>query len=94
MGDATVIGYQKGGQDTKEFIPISLKNPCRIDSITAPDQNKYEVIYYFVRIKYQDGAITDDELMPFVFKDDRLIGKGWGFLNHLKGQPTIKSPAS
>ena len=83
LGQSVVIGYKRADENTKEFIPITLKNPYRIDILKTSDRI-FEIVFYLTRIKNADGRITDDELMPFVFEDDRLIGKGWNFLKRLK----------
>jgi hypothetical protein len=84
LGQGVVIGYKRAGEDTKEFVPITLKNPYRIDILKTADRRTFEVVFYLTRIKHADGRITDDELVPFIFEDDRLVGKGWNFLERLK----------
>ncbi len=84
LGQSVVIGYQRSPENTKEFLPITLKNPYRIDILKTADHRQYEVVFYLTHLKHADGLITDDELTPFVFEKDRLVGKGWNFLRHLK----------
>ena len=85
LGQSVVIGYQRAPENTKEFIPITLKNPYRIDILkTADGGRRYEVVFYLTPLKYADGRITDDELTPFIFEEDRLVGQGWDFLQRLK----------
>ncbi len=31
------------------------------------------------KVKKSDDKITDDELAPLVFQNDKLIGQGWDF---------------
>ncbi|MCJ7555009.1 MAG: DUF3192 domain-containing protein [Ignavibacteriaceae bacterium] len=45
------------------------------------DDKIFEVWYYYTDMKAYDGAITDDELTPVVFENDKLIGWGQSFLN-------------
>ena len=67
----TIMGYKS----TK-----SVTNPYRTEILKAKDQ-LFEIWYYYTDIKRQDGAITDDELTPLVFCENKLIGWGNQFLN-------------
>ena len=64
-------------------IPIVLKNPYREETLKIANKT-YQIDYYFTSIKKQDGMISNDELTPLVFENDRLIGQGWAFLDQLK----------
>lgn len=57
----------------------TVDNPYRSEILRGKDKT-LEVIYYLTDIKKANGAITDDELTPFVFDNDKLIGWGWSFL--------------
>ncbi|MFA5088306.1 MAG: DUF3192 domain-containing protein [Candidatus Omnitrophota bacterium] len=63
----------------------SISNPFRVEMITGPARQSWEVLYYYVEDKNKDGLITDDELVPFVFENDQLIGWGGDFLEGPKG---------
>lgn len=39
-----------------------------------------DVVYYYTDLRQADDIITDDELTPLVFEDDRLIGWGRDFV--------------
>ena len=58
----------------------SINNPYRVETPKGKDGDLYEVLFYHTEIKNKDGIITDDELIPIVFKDNKLIGWGWAFL--------------
>ncbi len=45
------------------------------------EESVYTIVYYYTDTIKADKAITDDELTPLVFKDDRLIGWGREMLN-------------
>ena len=68
------IGYQKNAQD--QWGVVTLKNPYRGETFDK-DGKQYIVEYYLAQIKKADGMIADDELMPLVFENRVLKGKGW-----------------
>jgi len=43
-------------------------------------------IYYYRSNRNPDGSTTDDEFMPYVFKDGVLIGVGWTSIGGIKTQ--------
>ncbi len=92
LGDKVVTGYEianpavpAGGSSDQlsQSKPITLKNPFRVE-IYRTDDKVCEVAFYFTTLKQQDGVITDDELTPLVFANDRLIGRGWQFYKNFK----------
>ncbi len=83
LGDHLTIGYEFDKAAPSQAKPITFKNPYRRETIAAGDKS-YDVDYYFTSVKKPDDAISDDELVPFVFENDKLIGQGWEFLNQLK----------
>lgn len=58
---------------------LKINNPYRSEIINSAE-GTLEVAYYVTDVKRDDGAITDDELTPLVFRGDKLIGWGWRFL--------------
>ena len=83
LEDKALTGYDLANPKKETITPIIFKNPYREEILKIGDK-AYEIMYYFTSIKKQDGMITDDELTPLVFADNRLIGQDWGFLNRLK----------
>lgn len=83
MGSSVNIGFKQNPNKPEGFEPITMKNPYRVEILT---QNKktYNVFYYFTHLVKTDGMVSDDELTPLVFDNDKLIGKGWDFLFKLK----------
>jgi hypothetical protein len=61
----------------------SINNPYKVETPKGEDGALYEVLFYHTELKNKDGLISDDELTPIVFKDDKLIGWGWAFLNEI-----------
>ena len=57
----------------------SASNPYRVETLQGKDK-VFEILYYCTDLKRNDGAVTDDELTPFVFERDKLIGWGWNFM--------------
>ena len=83
LGGKVTIGYEITGDKPPQLKPISLKSPLRVE-LYRSDHKVYEAEFYFTALKHQDGVITDDELTPLVFENDRLIGRGWEFYVHFK----------
>ena len=83
MGGEVVIGYEKSDNASGTFVPVTMKNPIRTEYLKSAGKN-YEVEFYFTQIKQADGTVSDDELTPMVFENNRLAGKDWDFLNNLK----------
>ena len=83
LGGKVTTGYEITGDKPPRLKPIPLKNPFRVE-LYRRDQKVYEAEFYFTMLKHQDGVITDDELTPLVFEDDRLIGRGWEFYVNFK----------
>ena len=83
MGSETAVGYEinnspMAGQ--KKYQTIGIKNPFRSESIQKQNQT-FDIDYYLTQINQEDDTITNDELTPLVFVNDRLVGKGWDFFN-------------
>lgn len=83
LGASVRVGYQQSDQGPMVFEPINLKQPTRAEILNTQGKN-YEVLYYFTGIHKADGMISDDELTPLIFQDQKLVGKGWDFLFRLK----------
>jgi len=78
MGQELVIGYEFQAPDYK---PLTIPNPYKTEVIKG---TSYTVEYYIESIRQPDGVIHDNELMPLIFKDNKLIGRGWPMLNSLR----------
>ena len=65
-------------RDTKGDIRAIIPNPYSTEKFESGDKS-YEVLYYFVNPNPKDGAVTDDELEPLVFENDRISGRGWEY---------------
>jgi hypothetical protein len=71
MGDKTVDCV--AGSEEK---PID--NPYKRELIKSGER-QFEILYYYTHVKKKDRKITDDELTPLVFENEKLIGWGWDF---------------
>src|SRR3989338_1467805 len=74
MGNPSIVGYEMVSESTREYKPLTIANPYRSEILTRGSE-KYEVLYFFTRPKNADGVITDDELNPLVFKEEKLEGQ-------------------
>jgi hypothetical protein len=77
MGTALVIGYQYQAPDYK---PLTVPNPYKSEA--GKDGSFIE--YYIESIRQPDGVVSDDELMPLIFKDGKLVGLGWPLANTVR----------
>jgi len=59
---------------TKSEVLKVMGKPLADETFCTPD-----VWYYFVQSVWMDGLTTEDECMPLVFKDGKLIGWGNAF---------------
>ncbi len=97
MGQEIIIGYtssmikentpqlapdKAAANSADAYKPLTITNPYKSEELKIP-QGTYLVEYYVARVHQPDGIIKDNELMPLVFKDEKLIGRGWPFLQAL-----------
>ncbi len=83
MGNVTTIGYEKSPLNTSGNEAITIKNPYREETLDIKGK-QYLVAYYFINVLKSDEMVSDDELIPLVFLNDYLVGKGWDFFIKLK----------
>ena len=60
---------------TKAEVRQIMGSPLSEELFCKPD-----IWYYHVRQEWADGLITEDECLPLVFKDGKLLGWGHTFL--------------
>jgi len=82
MGDARA-GGKLGDVVFGRVRHLEVKNPQREERVTGPDGAAYDVLFYYTDVKTRDDRITDDELIPLVFRGHELAGIGYGFLGKL-----------
>ena len=86
LGKEVVAGYSLTDEASGEYSPITISNPQRTETIQN-GKRSYTVDYYLVGIQAADEKVSDDELAPVVFLNDRVVGMGWDFLDQrVKGQ--------
>ncbi len=86
LGQEVVSGYSLADDSSGRYKPITLPNPQRSETVKKGKKD-YLVDYYVVGIKIADDKISDDELAPLVYYNDRLVGIGWDYVNkYLKDQ--------
>lgn len=74
-------------QPTQEAIPSeNRKRPEKY----IKDGVRVE-IYYMRSARYADGLTTDDEFVPYLFNDEKLVGIGWQVLGGPKTQSQTSS---
>lgn len=66
---------------TKEQVLRIMGNPLTDESYCQPD-----VWFYYWNTVWHDGLVTEDECIPLVFKDGKLIGWGNFFYTNLRLQ--------
>lgn len=86
LGKEVVIGYSLVDEKSEQYKPLTIVNPQRSEIVNRNNKT-YSVDYYLIGIKVADDKISDEELVPLIFQDDRLVGIGWDFLGKtVKGQ--------
>jgi len=78
MGQELVIGYEF---QTPGYKPLTIPNPYKSEAIK---DSGYVIEYYIEAIRQPDNVVSEDELMPLIFKDGKLIGRGWPLANSLR----------
>jgi len=78
MGQELVIGYT---EQTPGYKPLTIPNPYKSEAIKGTN---IFIEYYIEAIRQPDGIISDNDLMPLIFKDNKLIGRGWPLANSLR----------
>jgi hypothetical protein len=73
-----IVGYELTDPAGEQYRPIIIKNPQRSESVSKGKKN-YTVDYYLLGIKTPDDQITDEELVPLVYLNDKLVGIGWNY---------------
>ena len=58
-----------------ESAPFTIENPFKTE-IYSNDIDVYKILYFYTDLVKRDGFITDEELTPIIFKNNKLIG--WG----------------
>lgn len=66
---------------TKSEVLEIMGEPVQDEIFTTPN-----IWFYYVNTQWHDGLTTEDECMPLIFENDRLIGFGNDFYNGLKLQ--------
>lgn len=82
MGTELVIGYTF--QDPN-YKPLTIPNPYKSETVKGTG---YFIEYYIEAIRQPDGIVSDNELMPLIFKDGKLIGRGWPLVNSVRPAST------
>jgi len=83
LGKEVVTGYSLTDESSGEYTPITAANPSRTETIQK-GKKSYSVDYYLVGIKVADDKVSDDELVPVVFQNEKVVGIGWDYLNALR----------
>ena len=93
MGTETIKTYVTSGWSwllLRPNVPSgTINNPYRSETYNT-DKGTLEVLYYYTDEKAADGAVTDDELTPIVFKEGVLIGWGWGAIEDVEEKYEIR----
>ncbi len=75
---------------TKSQVLEIMGEPVQ-ESFSTPD-----LWFYYVETVWGDGLITEDECMPLVFENGKLIGFGRKYYNefrlHKKNLPNVTAP--
>jgi len=84
MGTELVIGYQF---QVPGYKPLTISNPYKTETIKGTG---YFIEYYIEAIRQPDGIVSDNELMPLIFKNGDLIARGWPLANSLRTTVSVR----
>jgi hypothetical protein len=62
-----------------------VKNPYSTELREGVEGRIYEVMLYYSGLKQGDNQVSDDELMPIVLLEGKVVGWGWEFLDQVNG---------
>ena len=83
LGDDVVIGYEKN-EKNEGWTELVLNQPHRQETIQISGGQEYVITYYFSRVFKEDGVVSNEELVPLIFLDEKLKAVGWFELDKLK----------
>ncbi len=89
MTPEQVIARIGPGPDADFLGNGAIPNPFKTEMYPAGDDTFTLLFFYSQRTK-ADGNITDDELMPVVFKNGLLDGWGWSYWEGVAAQYSIR----
>lgn len=81
-----VADQVKLGDSKEKVLAILLPTQTNLPMMHSKNPDKYikdgvEVEIYYMRSGHQgDGFTTDDEFVPYLFHDGKLVGIGWEVL--------------
>ena len=78
MGQELVIGY---AFQSPGYKPLTIPNPYKSEAIKDAG---YVIEYYIEAIRQPDNIVSENDLMPLIFKNGKLIGRGWPLANSLR----------
>jgi hypothetical protein len=78
MSMATVDKYMSTHQ-TEQF-----RNPYKRQILHAKDGTLYEVVFYLTRVPYKGKPITERQLTPVIYRDDKVMAIGHYRLKKLR----------
>ncbi|MBU0469290.1 MAG: DUF3192 domain-containing protein [Candidatus Omnitrophica bacterium] len=94
--DNVVIEYQgiqdniKIGDSKEKFLSLLEPNQSKLNAASRKPPTRYTEngsvfdVYYIRTGRIPDGATTDDEFTPYIFKDGALAEIGWEHLGGAK----------
>ncbi len=78
-----VVGYELIDREGRQYKPLTMINPHRAEVIRQGSK-AYEVDYYLVGICRQDDMVSDEELMPLIYFNDKVVALGWEAVTRLR----------
>ena len=75
MNENVVLMMMESKTFKIESAPFTIENPFKTE-IYSNDVDVYKILYFYTDLVKRDGFITDEELTPVIFKNNKLMG--WG----------------
>jgi hypothetical protein len=83
MRDRLVTGYRRAGDGVYEAVETA--QPYQ-STRRATDTGTYEIYFYFTQVYRADGMVSQEELTPLIFLDQKLVGIGYESLENIGGR--------
>lgn len=78
-----------GNRQVRDLQLGTVTNPYKSEIFKAKEKT-FEVWYYYTDRTVADGMMSDGELTPVVFENEKLVGWGTGFFQDLVKKYEIK----
>lgn len=80
MRDRLVTGYRRA--DDGGYEAVEAAQPYQ-STRRVTDTGTYDIYFYFTQVYKADGMVSQEELTPLIFRDQKLVGIGYESLENI-----------